>query len=58
MPEVGRLWDVCQDVAIAVAMRAVADGVAAIEYDFARELDRYRWIPEYPEFIEGDIDAD
>ncbi len=57
MPEISRLWEVSADVALAVARQAVDDGVATVDEDFAGGLDDYRWIPEYPEFIEGDIDA-
>jgi malic enzyme len=55
MPNVSRLWEVCGDVAIAVAIRAVEDGVAAKKSpeDLQERIDEYRWEPEYPEFTEG-----
>ena len=54
MPDVSRLWEVCGEVAIAVANRAVADGVAeqASADELQLRLDEYRWVPEYPEFVE------
>jgi malate dehydrogenase (oxaloacetate-decarboxylating) len=58
MPEISRLWDVSENVAIAVAEQALADGVASNISDLSARLNEYRWRPEYPEFIQGDIDAD
>ena len=54
MPDVSRLWEVCGDVAIAVAKQAVADGVAqeTSADELQSRLDKYRWIPAYPEFVE------
>ena len=55
MPDVSRLWEVCGDVAIAVAKQAVADGVAqeTSADELQSRLDKYRWIPAYPEFVEA-----
>ena len=54
MPEVSRLWEVCGEVATAVANRAVKDGVAAKKSgdELQKRIDDYRWVPEYPEFFE------
>jgi malic enzyme len=54
MPDVSRLWEVCGDVAIAVAKQAVADGVAqeTSADELQSRMDKYRWLPEYPEFVE------
>ncbi|MBT8077554.1 MAG: NAD-dependent malic enzyme [Gammaproteobacteria bacterium] len=57
MPEVSRLWQVCEVVGIAVARQAVEDGVARLPQDIEQRLRDYRWVPEYPEFIKGDIDV-
>jgi malate dehydrogenase (oxaloacetate-decarboxylating) len=57
MPEVSRLWDICGDVAIAVGLQAMDDGVAEkiSEDEYRQRIDDYRWIPAYPEMIqEGD----
>ena len=53
MPEASRLWDICGDVAFAVAERAIRDGVAPALDDEAlrQKLDDYRWRPVYPELI-------
>ena len=53
MPDVRRLWDVCGEVAIAVAKQAVADGVAPEMDDAAVEerINTHRWIPNYPKII-------
>jgi len=55
MPEVSRLWEVCGEVAISVANQAVHDGVAEkiSSDDLSNRIDEYRWLPEYPEFVEG-----
>ncbi|MGI9260465.1 MAG: oxaloacetate-decarboxylating malate dehydrogenase, partial [Woeseiaceae bacterium] len=55
MPEVNRLWDICGDVAMGVAERAMRDGVAE---EISREalqkkIDEYRWKPVYPEMTEA-----
>ena len=57
MPEVSRLWDICSDVAIAVGLQAIEDGVAdkISEDEYRDRIAHYRWTPEYPEMIqEGD----
>lgn len=53
MPQVKRLWDVCGQVALAVARQAIEDGVAAhadVE-DLELRIAKYRWVPEYPEIV-------
>ena len=53
MPEVTRLWDICGDVALAVATQAVLDGVAG-QKDVAgleEKIAEYRWKPVYPEIV-------
>lgn len=54
MPEVSRLWDVCGNVALAVAKQAVEDGVApaASDDELAANINDYRWRPAYPEFVD------
>jgi malate dehydrogenase (oxaloacetate-decarboxylating) len=53
MPDVPRLWNVCGQVALAVASQAVADGVAGKMSDdeLQTRIDNYRWTPGYPEFV-------
>lgn len=55
MPDVRRLWDVCGDIALAVAIQAVADGVApkSSAGELRSRIDEYRWVPEYPEFVDN-----
>ena len=55
MPEVHRLWDICGDVAIAVAERAVKDGVAPKlgRKALVARINAYRWKPVYPEMVES-----
>ena len=55
MPDVSRLWEVCGEVAIAVAISAVEDGVASKKSpdELQKRIDEYRWQPDYPEFTEG-----
>ncbi len=55
MPQVSRLWDVCGEVAFAVARQAVKDGVAGqVSSDkLQKRIDEYRWLPEYPEIVEA-----
>lgn len=55
MPDVSRLWEVCGEVAIAVAISAVEDGVASKKSpdELQTRIDEYRWQPDYPEFTEG-----
>jgi malate dehydrogenase (oxaloacetate-decarboxylating) len=53
VPNIGRLWEVCGEVALEVARQAVIDGVAAdanVELLPAR-LNAYRWRPHYPEIV-------
>jgi malate dehydrogenase (oxaloacetate-decarboxylating) len=59
MPEVSRLWEVCGEVATAVANRAVKDGVAAKKNadKMQKRIDEYRWVPEYPEIIEAESET-
>lgn len=54
MPDVTRLWDVCGEVAFAVAKQAVADEVAeaASADEMQSRIDDYRWLPDYPEIVE------
>jgi malic enzyme len=57
MPEVTRLWDICGNVAAAVGLQAIQDGVAEkiSEDEYRKRLDDYRWLPDYPELIrDGD----
>jgi malate dehydrogenase (oxaloacetate-decarboxylating) len=51
VPKISRLWEVCGNVAIAVARQAVRDGVASEDIDDTELLRRVaaaRWKPEYP----------
>ncbi|MDJ0910659.1 MAG: NAD-dependent malic enzyme [Woeseiaceae bacterium] len=48
VPHVSRLWNVCGDVALAVARQAVDDGVAQITTDLEQHVERRRWKPSYP----------
>lgn len=52
-PDISRLWEVCGDVALAVAQQAIEDGVAhQTDGDTLQErLDEYRWRPAYPEIV-------
>ncbi|MCH8867211.1 MAG: NAD-dependent malic enzyme [Proteobacteria bacterium] len=53
IPDIDRLWDVCGEVALAVASQAVADGVAT-HNDVGlleEQIKDYRWLPEYPEIV-------
>lgn len=54
MPEVSRLWDVCGEVALAVAKQAIADGAAGPCDDrlLAERLEQARWKPVYPEIVD------
>lgn len=53
VPEVSRMWDVCGKVALAVASKAIEDGVAeSMELDaLAAKIKDYRWRPEYPNIV-------
>jgi malate dehydrogenase (oxaloacetate-decarboxylating) len=55
MPRVARLWEVCGNVAIAVANQAVNDSVAPKKSrdELQRQIDDYRWRPDYPEMVEA-----
>ena len=52
-PDISRLWEVCGDVALAVAQQAIEDGVARqTDSDSLQgRLDEYRWRPAYPEIV-------
>lgn len=56
MPEVTRLWDVCGQVALAVATQAVEDGVApaATTDELAENIGRVRWTPRYADYIDDE----
>ena len=53
MPEISRLWEVCGDVAMAVALQAIKDGVAddRSESELLERIVDYRWQPDYPEIV-------
>ncbi len=53
MPEISRLWDVCGEVALAVARQATNDGVAADcnESELQDRISGYRWQPDYPTLV-------
>jgi len=53
MPDVSRLWDVCGNVAHAVARQAIRDGVAPEKDDIALAewIEAHRWVPNYPKII-------
>jgi malic enzyme len=55
MPEVSRLWEVCGNVAFAVAERAMRDEVAPpLDHEALRQkIADYRWQPVYPEMVEA-----
>ncbi len=55
MPEVERLWEICGDVALAVAAQAVSDGVAEKRSmdELQQAMTGYRWRPEYPTILQG-----
>ena len=51
VPHVSRLWEVCGDVAVAVALQAVVDGCAAENFrddDIRLRVAAARWRPAYP----------
>jgi malic enzyme len=56
MPEVSRLWEICGNVAVAVGLQAIDDGVAEkiSEDEYRKRVDDYRWTPDYPELIQDD----
>ncbi len=52
-PDISRLWEVCGDVALAVAQQAIEDGVA-LQTDgslLQERLNEYRWRPAYAEIV-------
>lgn len=55
MPEVSRLWDICGEVAFAVAERAMRDEVAPrlSDGELRQKIDDYRWRPVYPEMVKA-----
>lgn len=58
VPDISRLWDVCGDVAVAVARQAISDGVSSgnlSDKDIQRRIRTERWQPGYPQ-IESTID--
>ena len=52
-PKVTRLWDICGEVALAVATQAVLDGVARQKNvgGLEEKIAEYRWKPAYPEIL-------
>lgn len=58
VPDISRLWDVCGDVATAVARQAVSDGVSKeklSDTDIRQGVETMRWQPSYPR-IESTVD--
>lgn len=58
VPDISRLWNVCGDVATAVARQAVSDGVGKeklSDTDIQRGVETMRWQPSYPR-IESTVD--
>ena len=51
LPDVSRLWDVCGEVALAVAERAVAEDVATHSDNLEQRIAALRWKPAYPEIV-------
>ena len=53
VPSVSRLWEVCGNVALAVAKQAVIEGRAPAQSDeaLAAAISAFRWRPRYPEII-------
>ncbi|MDA0706871.1 MAG: NAD-dependent malic enzyme [Proteobacteria bacterium] len=53
VPDIGRLWQVCGEVGLAVALQAMDDGVATEDDIDAlpARLDDYRWRPHYPQIV-------
>lgn len=54
VPDISRLWDVCGDVAIAVAKQAVDDGVSEeglSNADIQQRVESIRWKPSYPQIL-------
>ncbi len=52
-PKVSRLWDICGEVALAVATQAVLDDVARQKKvsGLEEKIAEYRWQPVYPEIL-------
>ncbi|MCH9694839.1 MAG: NAD-dependent malic enzyme [Gammaproteobacteria bacterium] len=48
LPSVAGLWDICGNVALAVARQAVKDGVATRTVGLAARVESARWRPRYP----------
>ena len=57
MPEVSRLWEVCGDVALAVARQAIEDGVARFTQidQLESKIAENRWEPKYPKIVTTDL---
>ncbi|MDX2411921.1 MAG: NAD-dependent malic enzyme [Woeseiaceae bacterium] len=57
MPEVSRLWEICGDVALAVARQAIEDGVARFTQidQLESKIAENRWEPKYPEIVTADL---
>lgn len=53
IPDVSRLWEVCGDVALAVAQQAIEDGVSKLadDVDLRQRIDDSRWRPAYPKIV-------
>ena len=53
MPEISRLWDICGEVAMAVALQAMDDGVAEriSDSELRGRIADDRWLPEYPTLV-------
>ena len=56
VPSVSRLWEVCGEVALAVAKQAVVEGRAPARSDDELEvaINAFRWKPRYPEIVCSD----
>jgi malic enzyme len=61
VPQVTRLWEICGNVAAAVARQAVVDGVASDVFDdseILRRIEATRWRPAYPKIeVSPPLDA-
>lgn len=51
VPNIARLWDVCGQVALAVARQAVSDNVASHSDELEHRIVALRWKPAYPEIV-------
>ena len=59
VPGVSRLWEISGEVAVAVALQAVADGVSAEKLDeesIRERVEAFRWKPSYPN-IESTVES-